>query len=270
MLKQRIITAVILIPVMLGILFYLSAPWFLIVTGLISLGAAWEWSNLMQVRSFAGRLLYVLIAAAAFVSAMFIPVTLIFAAAFVWWLLALFLVLCYPLCSQWWGGSVFARGLMGILTLLPCWAAVNYIRSQAQGLYSLLFLFVLIWGADSAAYFSGKKWGKTKLAPLVSPGKSWQGVWAAQVCSVLIALLTLWICQIRYAVWPWALLLSLVTVMFSIVGDLFESMMKRQAGLKDSGRLLPGHGGLLDRIDSLTAAAPVFVLGGILLGSYLN
>jgi phosphatidate cytidylyltransferase len=158
---------------------------------------------------------------------------------------------------------------MGAFVLVPCWASINYIRNQDEGPLGLLFLFVLIWGADSAAYFVGKKWGTKRLAPYVSPGKSWQGLMGALLVSTLIVLTTLWLCNVPFPIWPWAIVLSLVTVLFSIVGDLFESMIKRQAKVKDSGKLLPGHGGVLDRIDSLTAAAPIFVLGALLLGPYL-
>ena len=142
-------------------------------------------------------------------------------------------------------------------------------KNLEKSLHFLLFLFVLIWGADTAAYFSGKKWGKNKLAPLVSPGKSIQGAVGAMIFSILLTFLALWIGRDSFQGWFWATVLSIITVLFSIVGDLFESMLKRRVDLKDSGQLLPGHGGLLDRIDSLTAAAPIFALGALLLGMYL-
>lgn len=266
MLKQRIITAAILIPITLLFLFYLPPAPFCIVTGMITLIGAWEWSNLMGVKQISKRLIYLILVAYLLGWALFVPVTFIFISALIWWLFAFILIIFYPRGSNWWGKSVVWRGIMGILVLLPCWAAINYIRRENNGLLSLLFLLILIWGADSTAYFFGKKWGNTKLAPFVSPGKSIQGLYGAIIFSVLFAILTLCVSHVTFSVWPWAIVLSVITVIFSVIGDLFESMMKRQVGLKDSGKLLPGHGGLLDRIDSLTAAAPIFVLGSLLLG----
>lgn len=270
MLKQRIITALILIPITIALLFYLPSIAFLFLTAFIALGGAWEWSNLMQLQKTSSRLFYLLFMALIFFSTLFIPMPFIFFCAFIWWLFAIVCILFYPYGSHWWGQSTLWRGVMGLFVLVPCWVAINYIRNQSDGIYVLLFLFVLIWGADSAAYFAGKKWGKHKLAPHVSPGKSVQGLVGAVLFSTIITLAALWLSHIPIRIWPWGILLSLVTVLFSIVGDLFESMLKRQAGLKDSGGLLPGHGGLLDRIDSLTAAAPIFTLGAILMGMYLS
>lgn len=270
MLKQRILTALILIPLALAILFLLPISSFRFFTAFIALAGAWEWCNLMGVKRTAWRLFYCALLAVLFYAASFIVDFYLLATAFFWWLTALILVLLYPYGSGIWGKSILLRSLMGIVVLVPCWAAINIIRAQDDGVYALLFLFVLIWGADSAAYFVGKKWGKHKLAPQVSPGKSWQGFIGALLFSLLIALLALWLSKTPALLWPWAIGLSLLTVAFSVVGDLFESMLKRQVGLKDSSRLLPGHGGLLDRIDSLTAAAPIFAFGAWLLGAYVS
>lgn len=270
MLKQRIITAIILIPLTLLALFYLPAPWFCFVTALVTLAATWEWTALMEVKTSSRRVLYLVLMAALFTVMLFIHITYIFAIAFLWWILALLLVVFYPRCASCWSKGVFWRGLMGFFVLAPCWAAINFLRNEEDGISSVIFLFVLIWGADSAAYFVGKKWGSIKLAPLVSPGKSVQGLIGALCFSILFVVAILWFIDFPSQFWGWCIWLSLLTVLFSILGDLFESMLKRQAGLKDSGNLLPGHGGLLDRIDSLTAAAPIFVLGSLVLGSYLH
>lgn len=263
MLKQRVLTAIILILLTLAALFFLSPRSFCLLTGIIMLGAAWEWSSLMQIKKTVWRLSYLILMAILILGALLIPASLIFFCATAWWLLAILLVMVYPYAIGW-GKSVVWRGLMGILVLLPCWAAINFIRNENDGIYSLLFLFVLIWGADSAAYFVGKKWGKHRLAPQISPGKSWEGLIGGLFFSLLIVLLALWMGHVPRQAWGRGILLSLVAVLFSVVGDLVESMLKRQASLKDSGQLLPGHGGLLDRIDSLTAAAPIFVLGSML------
>ena len=124
----------------------------------------------------------------------------------------------------------------------------------------LLFLLVLIWIADSGAYFAGSRWGKRKLAPAISPGKSWEGVYGALLGALLCGVLLAWYYQDSAGA-VWLIPVCILTVIMSVVGDLFESVLKRKMGMKDSGTLLPGHGGVLDRIDSLTAAAPVFMLG---------
>lgn len=271
MLKYRVLTALVLIPLTLAVLFYAPPPAFCILTALISLGAAWEWTNLMQLKSNTARWLYLgimLIFMIYTAIAIAIPYLLLF--SFIWWMFTIYLIYFYPRKAKWWHKNVIYRGLMGIFVIIPCWAAINFIRIQDDGVYALLYLFVLIWGADSAAYFIGKKWGRTKLAPAVSPGKTLQGLIGAIVASIIIAILAAWLGKLPKETWAWGLFLSLLTVLFSIVGDLFESMLKREAGLKDSGKLLPGHGGLLDRIDSLTAAAPIFALGGLVLSALIS
>lgn len=268
MLRKRIITAAILIPITLVVLFYLPPAAFLFLTAFITLGGAWEWSHLMGLQTLAGRWLYLFFTTFTMFGALFVPAQFILFAAFIWWLLAVVFVAAYPRFSGCWGQAFFWRGLMGQLVLLPCWASINYVRNQEDGIYALFFLFLLVWGADSAAYFAGRKWGKTKLAPQVSPGKSIEGLLGALVTTVVIAMAGLWISGTPLRLWWWGIALSLVTVLFSVLGDLFESMLKRQAGVKDSGAMLPGHGGLLDRIDSLTAAAPIFAFGAWCLAMY--
>lgn len=269
MLKYRIITAFILIPITLLVLFYLPQLPFILLMSFITLGAAWEWASLMGLKTKKSRLAYLAIVILALYAACYVPIEILFAGAFLWWLLATLLIILYPRGNHIWGRGYWVRGTMGLLVLVPCWAAVNFIRHDEGGDIKLLFLFILIWGADSAAYFVGRKWGKRKLAPHVSPGKSTEGVLGAFIFTILFVLIAFLSFGIPRELWLWGLLLSLATVLFSIIGDLFESMLKREVGVKDSGRLLPGHGGLLDRIDSLTAAAPVFVFGSLLIGHYI-
>lgn len=259
---KRTLTALILIPIFILLIFYLSPKAFCLLTGIIVLWAGWEWSFLMGVKQFKYSFIYPAVLFLALIASiwLYIPGVIIMAA--IWWVLALVLVRAYPKFSQVWNKGVIVRGLMGFMTLIPCWLAINFIRNvPSSGIYILLFLFILIWGADSGAYFAGRVWGKTKLAPLVSPGKTWEGVAGALIVTLLLTLTAVYIIHMPYKLWFFACIVACVTVMFSVVGDLFESMLKRNEGLKDSGRLLPGHGGILDRIDSLTAAAPVFLFG---------
>lgn len=270
MLKHRILTALILIPIFLALVIKLSPAGFCILTGLVVLWAGWEWSAFMGISSFKKKFIYPVILLFVLLSSLWLPIPHVFYVAFIWWLLAAVLVIRYPRGAEVWATSVIARGLMGFFVLIPCWLAVNLIRNAHDGVYTLIFLFILIWGADSGAYFVGKKWGKNKLMPAVSPGKTWQGLLGALMTAFIIVVAALAWIKPPYAMWIFVILLSLTTVLFSILGDLFESMLKRNVNLKDSGQLLPGHGGILDRIDSLTAAAPIFALGALLLGRYFQ
>ena len=270
MLLYRIITAAFLIPITLLLLFFLPPIEFGLLTIIIILFAAWEWSYLMGIKTNAMRLSYLMLVLFMVCGSFFIPIPAILVFSFLWWLFASLLIIFYPHGSTWWNHSIIWRGLVGFCVLVPCLIAINFIRNQVDGIYALLFLFILVWGADSAAYFVGRKWGRTKLAPRVSPKKSVEGVVGAILYTILAVLLIAYIAKISSRFWFFGIFLSLITILFSVVGDLFESMIKRQAHVKDSGKVLPGHGGLLDRIDSLTAAAPIFALGALLLGMYFD
>lgn len=261
MLKQRLMTAAVLIPlVVLGIL-TLPHRYFALVLALIVALAAWEWGGLLKWSTplksgYVGLLLGVLF------GVQYLPVGWILVVALLGWWLAAIWVIGFPLGRSIWSAPPVAA-LLGLFVLVPPWAALLTMRDMMTA-YMVLFLLTFIWLGDSAAYFAGRRWGKTKLAPQISPGKTWEGVYGALIAVAIYAL----------AVQPWLApqihpglfaLLCLLTLLVSIVGDLFKSMFKRHAGVKDSGHLLPGHGGILDRIDSLTAAAPVFLLGLILL-----
>lgn len=267
MLKHRIMTALILIPIFLALLFLLPPIPFCLLTVLVMLLGAWEWSYFMGIKNKAS-FIYPVVMIILMIGALMLPLIYLLYFSVIWWIIALILVVRYPKEKPW-GKSVGMRAVMGICVLIPCWLAINYIRNSAHGKFILLFLFILIWGADTGAYFAGRAWGKHKLAPSVSPGKTWEGLIGALVVTAIIALCGIYTQQVPYFIWPVAIALSMVTVLFSILGDLFESMLKRNAGLKDSGNILPGHGGILDRIDSLTAAAPIFAVGASLLGKYL-
>jgi phosphatidate cytidylyltransferase len=232
--------------------------------------AAWEWSLFLGIVRFPQCFFYPVFILITLVLCLFIPVSYILYAALIFWILALSVICIYPRGQSLWGNSIVLRSLMGVMVLVPCIFAINLIHASPQGAFILLFLFVLIWSADIVAYFVGKKWGKHKLLPEVSPGKTWEGVLGGLVAAMLVALSVLWGFKLPSAEWPWAIALSFTTIIFSVVGDLFESMLKRNVNLKDSGQWLPGHGGLLDRVDSLTAAAPVFTLGTLLMGKLLG
>jgi phosphatidate cytidylyltransferase len=273
MLKQRLITAAILIPIFVLFILKLSPLHFEWLTFIFVLIGAWEWSSLMGLKTKYQRVCYPILISALLPLSVFIPYVLW--VGFIFWLVAFLLVLLYPRFSKLWGEGLIMRGIMGMFVFLPTFCALNFIRhtsmfGEDKGPYVLLFLFVLIWGADSGAYFAGKKFGKNKLAPHVSPGKTWQGISGALLTTLILSPLLLLLLPKPHPSMGWIVLLTLTTVIFSVLGDLFESMLKRNVGIKDSGTLFPGHGGLLDRIDSLTAAAPIFALGCFLLLKILH
>ncbi|MCE8020771.1 phosphatidate cytidylyltransferase [Halomonas sp. MCCC 1A11036] len=260
MLRQRIITAAWLAPLTLAGLFGLTEDAFALFTGAIVLLAAWEWTNLAGVTEAVRRLALVV-----GMALLMLMLWLAGAALATWplwlavagWVANLYWVTQYPTRSEQWRSTVM-RLIMGLWVLLPAWVGFNVLRDTG-GVW-LLYVLLLVWGADIGAYFSGRAWGRRKLAPAVSPGKSWEGVVGGIGVTLALALL--------FAVWQGlglagGLGLALATVvvtLVSVLGDLFESMLKRFRGIKDSSNLLPGHGGVLDRIDSLTAAVPLFAL----------
>lgn len=261
MLKQRIITALVLLPIALGGFFLLDGAAFALFIGAVVALGGWEWARLAGLAAQSQRIAY----AAAVVVLLFglylLPALapLLLAAAVVWWALATFLVLNYPDSSRYWGGLP-GKLLIGLLILLPAWQGLVLLKQWPQANGLIIAVMVLVWGADIGAYFAGKTFGKRKLAPRVSPGKSWEGLFGGLTASLLITLAV----GLQQDWSTGGLLLALggaaLVVLVSVVGDLTESMFKRQSGIKDSSNLLPGHGGVLDRIDSLTAAIPLFAV----------
>ena len=259
MLKQRVITALVLLPIALGGFFLLDGAAFaLFIAAVIGLGA-WEWARLAGLPGQAQRVAYAALVGVLLLGLYQLPqlARLVLVVGVVWWGVATVLVLRYPASSRYWAG-VPGKLLIGLLILLPAWQGLVLLKQWPLANSLILAVMVLVWAADIGAYFSGKAFGKRKLAPQVSPGKSWEGLLGGLLTSLLLTLITG-----LYRGWGGgALLLALagaaLVVLISVVGDLTESMFKRQSGIKDSSNLLPGHGGVLDRIDSLTAAVPVF------------
>lgn len=260
MLKTRIMTAGILLPLLVWLLLYATPFEFLEATFVIIIVGSFEWARLAGFTHFAAKFLYFYIVCLLLIFAFFISSTLIFAFSLVWWLTALILIIKYPAWKPW--STRLIRGIMGAFVLIPFIIGLNHLRSWPQGNIVIILLLALIFIADTAAYFAGKRFGKTKLAPWVSPGKTVEGVIGALIVSFFyLSILMLFTDNLIFYKKVLFVLIGLITVLFSIVGDLFESMLKRIVGVKDSSMLLPGHGGLLDRIDSLTAAVPIFIIG---------
>ncbi len=252
--RQRIVTAIIALAVLGGVLFAVPEWVFRVAIGLLMLAGAWEWSGFLGRTGFVARLSYVVM-----IAAMLVSLTLYFAMyteqilllGLVWWFIALIWTFFYPTRIP-----TAIRWLCGILVLLPLYAALILLYTANPLI--LLFAMLIVWVADSGAYFVGKAFGRVKLAPQISPGKTWEGVIGGLIAVVLLTVArSFWVDTDLSVFIPF----SLAVAILSIVGDLTVSMFKRTAGVKDSGKLFPGHGGVLDRIDSIAAAAPLFAFG---------
>ncbi|MBE0505742.1 MAG: phosphatidate cytidylyltransferase [Marinospirillum sp.] len=258
MLKQRIITALILAPLALWGLFGLDSTAFAVFTGLVIAIAAWEWARLSGLQ-LTGQVVFPAIILLALFGAYGQPHLLHQALwlGAVWWLLALFFVITYPRTAHLWR-CTSRRVFMGVFVLIPAWA--GFVLLRETGWFWLLYVLLIAWVADVFAYFAGRAFGKHKLAPAVSPGKSWEGVLGGMFGTALLSMAaSLWL-SFSLMQFVTLLILTLIITAVSVLGDLTESLVKREAGMKDSSQLLPGHGGVMDRIDSLTSAIPLFAL----------
>lgn len=255
---QRIKTAVILI-IIVGVALFASKTLWLFVP-LLAVGvtiAAHEWTKLMPKQRMPIR--FVLLVLSLTMISLLLPKiwVLWWALSVLIWLLALAWVRQYPTSTNWYGKRLMT---MGVVILTAAITAMFYLWQQSP--WWLMYVFILVWCVDSGAYFVGRRFGKTKMAPEVSPNKSMEGLYGGFTIGMGVALfISLYWLKYTGSVLLVFMLLSGVTIMASVLGDLFESMLKRRAGIKDSGTVLPGHGGVLDRIDSLLSATPIFALG---------
>jgi phosphatidate cytidylyltransferase len=263
-LRARIATALLLAAVVIVVLVWLPPEVAVVLISVAIFGAGFEWAGFVQLRSRSARLSYAAAILLALTGAEMLAadprwLAYILRGAAVWWLVA-FVWLALRAKS----GGRLAAAIVGFLVLVPAGIGLSHLVTlHPHGQLLLLYLLVLIAAADVGAYFGGRRFGHRKLAPHVSPGKTWEGFAAGMLAAATVGVAGAFLFDMPF--WPWLFLCELVALV-SVVGDLTESMFKRHVGLKDSGKLLPGHGGLLDRIDSLTAAAPTFLLGLLVLG----
>jgi phosphatidate cytidylyltransferase len=261
MLRQRIITAIVLAPIVLACVFLLPLFQFSLFVGVVLAVAAWEWANFANLLNL-NRWLYVLVVAVVMFASYFVPVTPLLLLSSLWWAIAFVLVVNYPKLGELWGSSAVIL-VIGVVTLVPGFVALIELKRHAESNYLICLLFFLIWAADIGAYFSGRAFGKRKLAPRVSPGKSWAGLYGGALTSLFIAMLmSLYLGRPQLVTMEGVIFLAICVLIavVSVLGDLTISMFKRHRDIKDSSNLLPGHGGFLDRIDSLLSASPLFVL----------
>jgi phosphatidate cytidylyltransferase len=270
-LRTRLITAAILVPLVVFGVLRLPTSMFALILGVVLVAGSWEWSRLVPLQRPMARLLYcAAVAILLWLTWLAGPVRLIvplLAVACLWWLFALYWVSHPQLCSNRAVACTGVKLLAGVLVCVPPWAALVVLHLRAaDGPLLTLIVLVMVWLADSGAYFAGRLWGRHKLAPLVSPGKTLEGVYGGLAASLLFAGGAAWYLSHSLAWTATFVAVSLVAMLFSVAGDLLESLMKRQSGIKDSGSIIPGHGGIFDRVDSLVAAAPVFLSGFLWLG----
>ncbi|WNZ55138.1 phosphatidate cytidylyltransferase [Microbulbifer sp. MKSA007] len=273
MLKQRIITALVLLALFMGVLFLLPMQWFSLIFVAVILLAGWEWANLSNLNRalrvvFLAALGLTLMVTAQYVFSMnFDDPDIdrgrqILAVACGWWALAFLWVQSYPSSAALWGNR-WVRGLIGLVVLVPTWLSLVVLRGLDHGAWLVLYVVAIVAAADVGAYFVGRKFGKRKLAREVSPGKSWEGFFGGLGACLILALVTSYLFELPLKNTVLFTFGVLVTALASVIGDLVESMFKRHRGIKDSSHMLPGHGGILDRIDSLSAALPVFTMAAL-------
>lgn len=266
MLKQRIITALILIPIVISVIFFLPTPYLALLFAALTVAGGIEWAKLAGLDDCKAMSAYPVFIIAAMAGCYWLIVQkwdlYFLASVSVFWLLMIPLLLSRrkPLKQD--EGINYLFLLLGIVLLPASWLSLVLIHQHsAMGASILLFILVLIWTADSGAYFTGKKWGKHKLAPIVSPGKTIEGLLGALVFGIIWSIAYYSFAPYSEVGLPQFMALCFLIIMVSVVGDLFESVLKRKRGVKDSGHILPGHGGILDRVDSVIAAMPVFYTG---------
>ena len=275
--RTRVIAAAVMLPVAVCAVLFLPSNMLAAAIGLLMMLGLWEWSQLSRLEGLVARAAYVLLNALVLAALAWgagpelVPLKVVALLGVLWWVVVL----------AWLKHFEFARGdthwacmlklFAGSAGVIPAWSAIYWLHHGAAGLGHgadkgpawTLFVLLVIWAADTGAYFAGSRWGSRKLAPRISPGKSWEGLFGGLALAMVVAAAAVPVLGLAWLQLPQLLLLVLLTVLVSVAGDLFESLMKRHAGAKDSSDLIPGHGGVLDRIDSLLAALPVFVLGKI-------
>ncbi len=263
MLRQRLLTAAILIPLVMAAIYFSSQLYFFLIgCGIVAL-AAFEWCTLANFKDPKIKILYIILTLLLCALIWCLPFELFTLGGVLLWI-AFIIALCrYPKGSAFWQRSAWLRAFCGLSALIAFLASLMVLKI-ASPVY-VFVLLAIVWIMDSAAYFAGRLWGKKPLAPEISPKKTREGLFGALLVVMILSLpLVLWVNPYKHAPWAWFFLI-LITAVMSVLGDLVESMAKRMYDVKDSGHLLPGHGGILDRIDSLLVATVCFALGQMIL-----
>lgn len=278
----RILSALVMAPVAIAAILLLPTQWLMLPSAVVFLLALWEWLRLADVEDSLARSILLTCNLALMVALVWgsrshhtsaLPLfQLTILLGVLWWLLALLWLRHYDFAAQHDSRARMLKLAAGTAAIVPAWCALGLIHaSTPNGHRWLLLALLLVWAADSGAYFTGRRFGGQwfggrRLAPRISPNKTWEGVLGGVIAAIPVAVVGALLIGAPTTQLPEILLAAIFTVLFSVVGDLLESLLKRHAGIKDSGTLIPGHGGVLDRVDSVLAALPVFALSKIWLG----
>jgi phosphatidate cytidylyltransferase len=277
MTKTRVLAALVLTPIAILAILLLPTPWLVALAAVLFLAGMWEWFRLADVDDTLARTILMVVNLALMVaivwgsrlpdgSLSFVLLKLATVIGVVWWLLACLWLKHYDFASDHDTHARVFKLAAGTLAIVPAWCALAWIHAEPMGHRWLFVSLALVWAADSGAYFVGRHYGKRKLSPRISPNKTVEGLFGGLAAGLIVAIAFAPLAGATLAQLPAVALVALVAVGFSVVGDLFESLLKRHVGAKDSGDLIPGHGGILDRIDGVIAALPVFALGKAWLG----
>lgn len=269
--RQRVITALLVTPCAIALILLTPTVALAAIISVLCLIASWEWTRLAGMRSRPVRAVLVTLCALLMIAlwlnkgSLFWWATIAVGAA--WWFVAVLWLKNYSFAAAPTRENTAIKLAAGLVTVYPAWVALMQIHAQQPRYHTwAIYALLLVWGADTFAFLSGRRWGKRKLAPNISPGKTTAGVWGALIGSAIVAAIGGWLLDVRGMQLFALVVLALISVLFSVVGDLFESVIKRHANVKDSGALFPGHGGVFDRLDGVFAALPIFALGKSLLG----
>ncbi len=277
MTKTRVLAALVMGPLAIAAVLLLPTQWMAALSAVIFLVGLWEWLKLAEIEDPIARGILL-------VTNLLLMVALVWASrsstggslvlfqimvivGVIWWLLAMLWLRHYNFASDHDTHARIFKLAAATLSIVPAWCALALIHAERpSGHYWLLLALAIVWAADSGAYFAGRKFGKHKLSPRVSPNKTIEGLIGGVIAGMLVAMIAAPFIGAKLSDLPAVALVAAWTILFSVVGDLFESLLKRHVGAKDSGDVIPGHGGVLDRIDSVLAALPVFALGKLLFG----
>lgn len=281
MTRTRLLAALVMAPLAIAAVLLLSTPWMAALSAAAFLVGLWEWLKLAEIDDPIARGLLLVVNLLLMVALVWasrsasggslVLLQIMVVIGVGWWFLALLWLRHYTFASDHDTHARVFKLAAATLSVIPAWCALALIHaSQPHGNRWLLIALMIVWAADSGAYFAGRKFGKTKLSPRISPNKTVEGLIGGVIAGMLVALAA---SPFAYATpgdsvahLPAIAVVAIWTILFSVVGDLYESLLKRHVGAKDSGTLIPGHGGVLDRIDSVLAALPVFALGKLLFG----
>ena len=277
MTRTRVIAALAMTPIAIAAILLLPTPWLVALAAILFLAGLWEWFKLADIDDTLARTVLLVVNMALMVAIVwgsrtsgglsYVLLQIMIVVGVAWWLLAMLWLRHFDFASNHETHARVFKLAAGTLAIVPAWCALAVLHGSDPNGHRWLFVaLMIVWAADSGAYFAGRKFGKRKLAPTISPNKTVEGLIGGVVCGLVVALAFAPFAGASLRQLPAVALVAVVAVLFSVVGDLFESLLKRHVGAKDSGDLIPGHGGILDRIDGVVAALPVFALGKALMG----